>query len=156
MLKTNHYFNLITWILGLLIISSLIGMISRPSLDPWYIELSRSQLTPPNFIFGLIWPFLYALIAIAGWIIWSTPLSKKIKILFSFQLIINWLWSPIFFYFHLTGVSLIFILTIIISVILIMNECIHHHKSIVWLLLPYLLWSSFACYLNGYIFLNNF
>ena len=118
--KTKSYIHLIIWIAILLLISSIIGASTKSSVDTWYKTLNRSPLNPPNYLFGVAWSALYAMIAISGWIIWCSDSFtglKTIKKLYISQLILNWSWAPLFFSYHLIGVSLICLCAIIILVV---------------------------------------
>jgi tryptophan-rich sensory protein len=111
------------WLEGL--IGSIIGALTKSSVDTWYKTLNRSPLNPPNYLFGIAWSVLYAMIATSGWIIWrsdSFAALKTIKKLYVSQLILNWLWTPLFFSYHLTGVSLICLCSIIILVALLIMK----------------------------------
>ena len=96
----THYLRLVIWIFTLLIISSLIGSLTNSGIESWYQTLNQSPLTPPNFIFGIVWSILYAMIATSGWLIWEAKPSSNLKVvkrLYLAQLVLNWLWSPVFF-----------------------------------------------------------
>lgn len=156
--KTKDYLLLICWIVALVTMGSLLGGISKASVDQWYINLSRSPLTPPNHIFGVVWTMLYVMIAISGWLIWrSVPIQylKSIKNLYIAQLLLNWLWTPLFFGYYMTGLALICLLLIFFFVALI--TILAHDKLtfVSLLMLPYLLWLSFATYLNFFIWNYN-
>ena len=152
----KSYWQLMLWIFSIMSISSLIGAASRPHHDTWYLNLSKSTLTPPSYVFGIVWPFLYFLIAIAGWKIWSLNNSNKkpIQCLFTLQLLLNWLWSPIFFYFHNIYLAFMIILSILLTLTALFI-LLKNHKTLITILIPYYLWSLFALYLNGYTLINN-
>lgn len=156
--KHKTYTSLIIWIATLLLIGSSIGSINKSSIDSWYVTLNQSSLTPPNYFFGIAWSILYSMIAISGWLIWRSETFSRlkiIKILYAIQLILNWSWTPLFFTYHLTGISL---LCIILIIVLITSLIIVSYQKLFTsslLLIPYLLWSVFAAYLNLYIWLYN-
>jgi tryptophan-rich sensory protein len=156
--KKKQTLSLVIWIIFLLLISSGIGKLTQASMYPWYHEISRSMLTPPGYVFGIVWPVLYVLIAISGWTLWkhrNLPELKPLRIAFIIQLIINWLWTPFFFYFHWIGIGLLCIGLIIALVTLIMIRALKNMRVVSWLLLPYWLWSLFAFYLNFFIWSHN-
>lgn len=163
MIKSNK-FNLLIWVVALQLIGFLIGFLFSGSTDIWYIHLVKSPLTPPGYIFPIAWTLLYVMIAMAGWMIWqdknylrvkNKALLNQTKIYFLLQLVSNWLWTPLFFYFHLTLSSLILIGIIILSTTMVIMKQIKLEYLITILLMPYLLWSLFAFYLNLYIWLYN-
>jgi tryptophan-rich sensory protein len=154
--KFKDFISLFSWIFGLLTVGYLIGYTTNNSIEVWYEALNRSSLTPPNAAFGIVWSILYVLIAIVGWKIWSNKDKTKryTKSLYITQLVLNWLWSPLFFTFHQVELALLCILALTITVsMLIINNI--QSKIIAYFLTPYLLWLTFAGYLNLYIIMNN-
>lgn len=156
-LKGEAIFKPLVWMGSLILIGSLIGNFSMNEVDTWYHQLNRSPLTPPDYVFGIAWTILYATIGLAGWLIWSENDSKQplLKIIYLAQLFLNWLWTPLFFVYHLTGTSL---LNIFIMIILVFYIVFHSYKKnlpVAVLLTPYILWIIFAGYLNLYIWLYN-
>jgi translocator protein len=124
----------------------------------WYKNLNKSSLTPPNWVFGIVWPILYTLLAIS---FIFTFTSKKCKGLctplkfFIIQMILNLSWTTIFFKYNLPIISLIVIILIIFFTILTYKSMSSINKFASYLLLPYLFWLCFATYLNSYIVFNN-
>lgn len=120
------------------------------SSDTWYVDLVKSPLNPPSFVFGIVWPILYALMAFV-----SFKSADKIWKLFIPQLILNAAWSWMFFFMHAPLLALINI-----SILIFLNQKILvilkiESKLLFWLYLPYVLWLSFAAFLNASIvFLN--
>lgn len=157
-LKNKKYLSLIVWIFLLLFIGLIIGGITQGSVDTWYLTLNRSPLTPPNQLFPIAWSILYVMIATSGWMIWRLKPSKGlrfIKKLYIIQLVLNWSWTPLFFHYHLTGLALICLLAIIISVVFLVMGLYRKNNIATMLLAPYLLWLLFAFHLNFYIWQNN-
>ena len=159
MIHKKNYYSLLCWIILFEIIAYLMGMISKTGIDEWYVGINRSSLTPPNYIFPIVWPILYAMIATAGWYLWSIPnnsLSLSIsKNCFIIQTLLNWAWSPIFFYFHLPNLALMCIVLIILFTLTIIYKSYKSQPKVSMLLGPYVLWSMFAFYLNAYICIYN-
>ena len=124
----------------------------------WYSKLNKSSLTPPNWVFSVVWPVLYTLLALS---FIFTLRNKKCKGLctplrfFILQLILNLSWTTIFFKFKMITTALVIINAIIILTFLTYISMIKISKNAAYLLLPYLLWLCFATYLNGYIVFNN-
>jgi benzodiazapine receptor len=141
------------YFLPLLVIAcSVIGSLANIfiSLDTWYVDLIKSPLNPPSYIFGIVWPILYALMAFV-----SFKSADKIWPLFIPQLILNAAWSWIFFYMHAPLLALINISILIFlnqKILVILNK---ESRLLFWLYLPYVLWLTFAAFLNASIvFLN--
>ncbi len=141
------------YFLPLLVIAcSVIGSLANIfiSSDTWYVDLVKSPLNPPSYIFGIVWPILYALMAFV-----SFRSADKIWTLFIPQLILNAAWSWMFFFMHAPLLALINI-----SILIFLNQKIlvilsNESKLLFWLYLPYVLWLTFAAFLNASIvFLN--
>ena len=141
------------YFLPLLVIAcSAIGSLANIFInsDTWYVDLVKSPLNPPSFVFGIVWPILYALMAFV-----SFKSADKIWKLFVPQLILNAAWSWMFFFIHAPLLALINI-----SILIFLNQKILvilkiESKLLFWLYVPYVLWLSFAAFLNASIvFLN--
>lgn len=129
-----------------------------PAITTWYQTLNKPFFSPPNFVFGPVWTTLYVLMGISIYLILQQNLKKeknKIVILFSFQLFLNFLWSLIFFYFHLPAVAFLEIILLWGSILLLIIKFWKYSKSASYLLMPYLLWVSFAAILNASIVIIN-
>ena len=150
----KKYFSLIIWIVLLITIGGVIGSLTKPEISTWYGALNRSPLTPPNYVFPIVWTILYGIIGICGWLIWresSFPGIKRIKTLYWAQLLLNWSWTPLFFHYHLTGLSMLVLSAMDILVGILMWLAYPKIKSVSLLMMPYFLWILFASYLNFYI-----
>lgn len=156
--EDKKYFSLIIWIVLLLAIGGVIGSLTKPEISTWYGTLNRSPLTPPNYVFPIAWTVLYGIIGACGWLIWRPQASPKlsiIKTLYLTQLILNWSWTPLFFGFHLTGLSLVVLIAMDILVCVLIWLACRKIKAVSLLIIPYLLWILFASYLNFYIWWCN-
>lgn len=157
-IKNTPYLSLTIWILSIITIGGLIGSLTKPQISTWYITLNRAPLTPPNYIFSVAWTLLYAMIGTCGWLIWrkdSFAWLKVIKTIFVTQLILNWIWTPVFFYYHLPNVSLLILCAMDILVGIIICQAYLTKRAVFFLLIPYFLWILFATYLNFYIWWFN-
>lgn len=156
--KKKNYLYLIIWIVLLITIGGFIGSLTKPEISNWYNTLNRSSLTPPNYVFPIAWTILYGIIGACGWVMWSSPSSQKLKtlkILYITQLILNWSWTPLFFHYHLTAISLIILGCMDILVGMIIWLAYPQMKSASLLMIPYLFWILFASYLNFHIWLYH-
>lgn len=150
----NKYLSLVLWIVSFEAVSALIGWMTQPGVDGWYEQLVSPPFTPPNIAFPIVWTFLYALIASAGWVIWRNR-NKKLLYLFVAYMALNWGWSFIFFSLHWMAISFLWIIVLdIISIVLIFKAW-RLARTASWLLLLPLLWTSFAAYLAGGYWLLN-
>ncbi len=124
----------------------------------WYQTLIKPPFTPPSYIFAPVWFIMYVLILISYimFLRTYTPESKvSANIIFFIQLILNLLWSPVFFYMKNIQLSFVIICLLLISIILTIISFYRISKPAGLLLIPYLIWVSFAIYLNyGFLVLN--
>ena len=123
---------------------------SDASNDQWYQNLNKSNLNPPGYIFGIVWPILYFLMSISAYRTFSS-----IKNLFYIQLILNTIWSWLFFSFHMPLISLIDINLLIFLNIFILFKMLKVDIFSGVIYLPYIMWLVFASYLNVFIVLYN-
>lgn len=146
-----------------IVISEIAGIIGSvftiPSIAGWYANLAKPEFAPPNWVFGPVWTTLFALMGIAAFLVWREGWNRRdVKIalgVFMIQLVLNTLWSIIFFGFHNPGaafVEMIFLWLAILSTIISFFKI---SKPAAWLLAPYIIWVSFAAYLNYTIWILN-
>ena len=136
----------------LVILTSDIGSFANVYInsDTWYEELIKSPLNPPSYVFGIVWPILYAIMAFV-----SFKMAEKISTLFILQLLVNAAWSWIFFYFHAPLIALVDIGVLIYLNLKIISVVKIESPILFYMYLPYLVWLSFAAFLNAsIIFLN--
>ena len=148
MLKANPKINAITLVLLTLIVGSLAS--TNTGTDTWYLGLVKSNLNPPGYVFGIVWPILYLLMGITIWRTYSV-----IKNLFYVQLFLNAIWSWLFFSFHLPLIALLDIWLLIFINLKILLLISKEDKLAAFLFTPYIMWLFFASYLNLYIVINN-
>ena len=134
------------------IFAAAIGSMASTSTgtDSWYLSLNKSELNPPSYIFGLVWPILYIFMMVSAFLA-----HKKIFSLFIVQLFFNAIWSWLFFRFQMPLVALLDIYLLIVINIYILNLMYKESKLAFFLFVPYVLWISFASYLNLFIVINN-
>jgi len=146
-----------------IVISELAGIIgsvfTTPSIAGWYVVIIKPALNPPAWVFGPVWTTLFVLMGISAFLIWKKGLGQKdVKIalgIFLGQLVLNTLWSIIFFGLHSSGGALIEIVFLWLAILATMITFAKISKPAMWLLLPYILWVSFAMYLNYAIWALN-
>jgi len=157
-MKNNNIFKLVIAIF----VSELAGIIgsifTTPSIDGWYRGLIKPALNPPAWVFAPVWTTLFVFMGIAAFLVWSsytkvTDRQKKkgIKIaliLFGIQLVLNILWSVIFFGLHIPGVAFIEIIFLWLAILVTIVAFAKISKLAGWFLVPYIFWVSFAGYLN--------
>lgn len=140
--------------------AGLLGSIfTTPNIAGWYQTLQKPALTPPNWIFGPVWISLYTMMGIAVFLIWQHGLkNKQTKTAlraFVLQLALNTTWSIVFFGFQSPALGLITILFLWSSILITILFFRKISLTATWLMIPYLLWVSFATYLNYSIWILN-
>lgn len=139
------------------VLGGLVAFLTSGSISSWYSTLVRPPGNPPNEIFGPVWSTLYAMIGISFALIWHQGgLGKNQLTLFFFtQLFLNLIWTPVFFGAHLIVPALIVIILMWLFIALTIRAFAKVSKPAAYLLVPYLIWVSYATYLNvGYAYLN--
>jgi len=129
------------------------------AIPGWYSTLQKPVLNPPSWIFAPVWTMLYAFMGISAFLIyqkgWKRKDVKRALGIFGIQLLLNAIWSIIFFGLHLSGLALVDIIFLWIAILVTIIFFAKISKPAAWLLLPYLVWVSFATYLNLAIFYLN-
>ncbi|MFA6446768.1 MAG: TspO/MBR family protein [Patescibacteria group bacterium] len=151
MKKPNHILALVIW----LIIPQLFALIgayfTTPAISGWYATLIKSPLNPPSWVFAPVWTVLFLLMGIAAFLVWKKGDHRKVILaltIFGLQLVLNTLWSIIFFGMHSPGAALVEIVILWIAILATVITFYRVSKPASYLLLPYLLWVSFAAVLN--------
>lgn len=159
-MKINNTFKLIIAI-GISLGAGAIGsFFTTPAIQSgWYAELVKPALNPPAWVFGSIWTLLFILMGVAVWLVWKRGLGepgvKRALILFDIQLMLNVLWSIIFFGLHSPGGALSEIAFLWLAILVTIITFAKISKPSAWLLVPYIFWVSFAGYLNYAIWVLN-
>lgn len=138
-------------------VGALSGVVSDSGETPWFASLNKPSIYPPGEVFFPVWTALYFLMGISLYlVVISTSRSKKTAILFFvIQLILNFIWSIIFFNWHQIGFALIEILALWLVIILMIGIYFRINKWAAYLQIPYLLWVSFATVLTAAFFSLN-
>jgi tryptophan-rich sensory protein len=131
-----------------------------PNLSPWYDALRKPSWTPPSAIFGPVWTVLYLLMALAAWLVWRARDARREDVevaigCFVFQLALNAAWSWLFFGLHQTGLAFTEILALWLVIAATVVGFWKVNRAAALLMIPYLLWVSFAAALNGAIHRMN-
>ncbi|WMJ89163.1 TspO/MBR family protein [Anaerocolumna sp. MB42-C2] len=157
MMKKINWFQLLVFVL----ITELAGVLSSSAsgnAGQIYTTLTKPPLSPPGWLFGVIWPVLYLLMGIAAYIIYQSrqiPDREKAINLYWIQLFVNFLWPIVFFRFEWYWLSVFVILLLIVLVLITTIWFYRINKAAGLLMVPYLLWIIFAAYLNiGVAILN--
>src|SRR5665213_2716328 len=115
-----------------------IGFLTVPGA--WYAGLAKPAFNPPSWLFAPVWTLLYILIAVAGWRIWWRDGGSLPMKLWSAQLALNFLWSPVFFAAHQTGLALAVILLLLAAILAFIATAWRRDRVAAWLFVPYAAW----------------
>lgn len=164
-MSTKHFLKLVITI-GASLSAGIIGSVfTAPAIPGWYAGLVRPALNPPSWIFGPVWTTLYVLMGIAAFLIWSSyakatdgQAKKRIKIalgVFGLQLLLNASWSVVFFGLQSPGWALVNIIALWFAIVWTMVLFYAISRPATYLLVLYILWVSFATYLNYALWILN-
>ena len=131
--------------------ASAIGAVASIRAESFYSQLVQPNWAPPPEVFGPVWTMLYAIMGIAAWLVWRSGGFRTNRfrlIVFLLQLAVNALWSWIFFAWHLGGLAFADIVLLWLLILATLISFWRVHRLAGALLIPYLLWVSFAAALN--------
>ena len=135
--------------------AGLIGSLTTvgDGFNSWYSTIEKPAFTPPNWVFGPVWTLLYLLMGVAAFLVWQKGLRLTTVRMalgwFLVQLVLNALWTPVFFGLHRIGWALVVIVLLWAAIAIAMYCFFRVSRTAAILLVPYLLWVSFATVLNG-------
>lgn len=142
---------LVGWVVLSLAAGAIGGLATYPAIPTWYAGLAKPAWTPPSGLFGPVWTTLYVLMGIAAWLVWRRggwAAHRRALTLFLVQLVLNALWSLLFFGLRSPGLALIEIVVLWGAILLAL---VNFRPTSGWaaaLLSPYLAWVTFAVALN--------
>lgn len=135
------------------------SVFTASSVSTWYTTLIRPAFAPPNWIFGPVWTTLFALMGFAAFLVWRAGLHRRdVRIALAIgvaQLVLNFLWSVIFFGLRNPGAAFVEIIILWLAILATMIAFARVSRAAAWLLVPYIVWVSFAAYLNYSIWIAN-
>ncbi len=130
-----------------------IGLATMP--DEWYRSLQKPSFNPPDWIFGPVWTVIYVLIALAGWRTWERDRAGIAMNAWFVQLVLNFIWSPIFFLQHSISGALAVIIGILAMIVIFTASSWRTDRIAALLFIPYGAWVAFATALNASIYSLN-
>lgn len=150
MTLTAQIYGFIAWFL-LCFLAAALGAMASVNAGSFYTELVRPDWAPPGWLFGPVWTILYIMMAVAVWLVWRVDGVMGAQLacsLFLLQLVLNALWSFLFFMWHMGAWALVDI--VLLWVCLLATIIAFWQLSVLaaWLMVPYLLWVSIAALLN--------
>jgi tryptophan-rich sensory protein len=138
----------IGWVL-LCFAAPALGAFSMPGA--WHASLNKPSWNPPAWIFGPVWTLLYTLMAVAAWLVWRRggfAAQRRPLTWFLIQLVFNAAWTPLFFGLRQPGWAFADIVLMWLAIVTTLAAFWRVHRGAAWLLVPYLVWVSFASALN--------
>lgn len=139
--------------LGLVLLAATTGSIFKPGV--WYAALDKPAWTPPNWMFPIVWAVLYIMIAVAGWYVWEAIKFGLLMWLWVAQLVLNTLWSYLFFGRNNMGLAFLDIVLLMGVIIGFIMLAIVIVPTAGFLFMPYLAWVMLAAALNFSIWQRN-
>jgi translocator protein len=127
------------------------SVFTASSVKTWYPGLLKPAGTPPPWVFGPVWSILYLLMAAAAWLLWRQRIHEDVWLalaLFTAQLILNGLWSFIFFGLRRPGAALVEIIILLVTIAVTTRRFAQFSSLAFWLMAPYAAWVLYASYLN--------
>jgi tryptophan-rich sensory protein len=134
------------------------GSLTASSVGGWYQTLAKPALTPPDWVFGPVWTTLYLMMAVAAWLVWRRGgwrAQRGPLVLFFIHLAINVAWSGVFFGLQSPGGGFAVIVLLWLAIVATAAVFWRHSRAAALLLMPYLVWVSYASYLNFAIWQLN-
>jgi tryptophan-rich sensory protein len=149
-MQANPWLVLILFLAICLAVGALGSLPTASSVRSWYPTLRKPPGTPPSWIFGPVWTTLYVLMAVSAWLVWRQYGwgARGALFIFTAQLALNLAWSGIFFGARLPGVALLEIVVLWLAILFNVFVFYALRPIAALLLVPYLLWVTYASYLN--------
>lgn len=142
-----------------LLVGAIGSIYTQTGLVDWYSTLTKPALNPPDYLFGIVWPILYLLMGIAAFMVWRKGLGwpevRWALSIYTGQLLLNGIWSWLFFGRQDPEAALIEITALWLAILTTIFAFARISRTAAFLLVPYLLWVSFATYLNYQIVILN-
>ena len=132
------------------------GLVTFTFKEPWYSELTKSNFNPPDWIFAPVWTTLYLMMTLAIWFFWHSKNREMNTIYIYFiHIVFNTTWSVVFFGFHNIFLALVNLIILVLLIVILILRFGRVNKVSSYLMIPYLLWSSFALFLNYSLLVLN-
>ena len=132
------------------------GIVTISFKDPWYSQLIKSNFNPPDWVFAPVWTTLYLMMTLAIWFYWHSKNREMNTIYIYFiHIVFNTTWSIVFFGLHQILLALIVLMILIMMIIILIIKFKRVNNVSAYLMIPYLLWSCFALFLNFNLLILN-
>ena len=156
--RPRRWWLLVFWLAVVFAVSFAGSAVTLPKIPTWYAGLAKPSFTPPNWLFGPVWTSLYVLMAVAAWRIGrvlDTASRQRAIGMFCVQLLLNAIWSPVFFGLEAPRLGLAIIIAMVAAVIATLVAFWRLDRIAGIMLVPYLCWISYATALNAAIVVLN-
>jgi len=155
--RRRDFAGLAAFLLLVALVSAAGGWATSSSVGTWYAGLAKPWFNPPDWLFGPVWSALYAMIAVAGWRLWRRggPASRLALAAWYLQLLLNLVWSFLFFGGRMIGAALVEIVVLLAAIAATIVLAWRVERAAAWLLAPYLAWVAFAAVLNAALWRLN-
>ena len=132
------------------------GFVTITYKEPWYSQLIKSNYNPPDWIFAPVWTMLYFMMAVAIWIFWNSK-KRDLKTIYIYfiHIVFNTTWSIVFFALHNIPIALLNLSILVFLIIILILRFRRVNLVSYYLMIPYLLWTSYALFLNLNLLLLN-
>ena len=132
------------------------GLVTVSFKEPWYSIINKPTFNPPSWVFAPVWTTLYLMMTIAIWIFWhSRNRDMNTIYIYFIHIVFNTTWSVVFFGFHNIFLALVNLIILILLILILILRFGRVNKVSSYLMIPYLLWSSFALFLNYSLLVLN-
>jgi tryptophan-rich sensory protein len=151
MSKKQHWLSLIVLLFATFGATAFGTLATTSSLTTWYPTLAKPSWNPPDAVFGPVWTVLYFMMAVAAWLVWRRGSEAEVvpaMTTYFAQLVLNVLWSLIFFGLRAPGWAVLDIVILWVAIALTIAHFGKVSRAAAWLLVPYLVWVTFASVLN--------
>ena len=155
MLK-NKFFSFILFFIITYSASFIGGFVTVSFKEPWYSQLIKSNYNPPDWVFAPIWTGLYLMMTLAIWFFWHSK-NRDINTIYIYfiHVVFNTTWSIVFFGLHQIFLAQIILLVLIFLIVVLMLRFKRVNLLSYYLMIPYLLWTSYALFLNLNLLILN-
>ncbi|WGD29067.1 tryptophan-rich sensory protein [Ancylobacter sp. WKF20] len=158
-MKTLSFFRLVVAVGLCLGVGAIGSLVTTPQIPTWYAGLVKPAWNPPNWAFPIAWTTLYVLMAVALWRLWQlhapSPARRRAILLWCLQLALNAAWSPVFFGMEAPGAALAVVIALWLAIAATIWAAAKIDRIAAGLLVPYILWVSYATSLNAAIVALN-
>ena len=132
------------------------GFVTITYKEPWYSQLIKSNYNPPDWIFAPVWTMLYFMMSVAIWFFWNSK-KRDLKTIYIYfiHIVFNTTWSIVFFALHNILIALLNLSIVVFLIIILILRFRRVNLVSYYLMIPYLLWTSYALFLNLSLLLLN-